>query len=63
MLKIKLIKNYYDNDDDIYEKSTVTFDSGVTVLVGCNGSGKTTTIKLILQMLKQQMMKVKQKLL
>ena len=34
-------------DEKIYAKSKVTFEPGVTVLVGCNGVGKTTMLRLI----------------
>ena len=42
--KIKLYQDYYGEDEKLYEKRSVTFDEGVTVLVGCNGSGKTTML-------------------
>ena len=34
-------------DCDIYKKSQISINPGLTVLVGCNGSGKTTFLKLI----------------
>lgn len=39
-------------DEKIYAKSKVTFEPGVTVLVGCNGVGKTTMLRLIERELK-----------
>ena len=41
-MKISLNKNYWDNEEPLYKKSDVKLDSGVTVLVGKNGNGKTT---------------------
>lgn len=41
-MKISLNKNYWDNEKPLYKKSDVELDTGVTVLVGRNGSGKTT---------------------
>ena len=38
--KFKLEKRYYGEDYDLYKKKTITINEGVTVLVGCNGSGK-----------------------
>lgn len=43
--KFKLIKDCYYKDENIFEKRTITLEPGVTVLVGCNGLGKTTLIK------------------
>lgn len=45
-LKVKLIRKYYD-DHVFFEKSEVEFEPGVTVLVGCNGYGKTTMLECI----------------
>lgn len=45
-MKIKIIKDYYDQET-IYEKNSVNLKTGLTVLVGCNGSGKTTMLKQI----------------
>jgi hypothetical protein len=39
-------------DEKIYAKSKVTFEPGVTVLVGCNGVGKTTMLRLVERELK-----------
>lgn len=46
MMKVPIIRNYYD-DGNIYEHKTVTLNPGFTVLVGCNGSGKTTMLRQI----------------
>lgn len=45
-LKVKLIRKYYD-DHVFFKKSEVKFEPGVTVLVGCNGYGKTTMLECI----------------
>lgn len=37
----------YVNKQKIFAKNTVTIHEGLTVLVGCNGSGKTSMLKLI----------------
>lgn len=52
--KFKLEKNYYDNGVDLYKKKTVTIKPGVTVLVGCNGIGKTTLMRQMESQLKKQ---------
>lgn len=43
--KFALIKDYYDEGFDLYRNKTVTIKPGVTVLVGCNGIGKTTMLR------------------
>lgn len=45
--KFKLSKDYYDEGFSLYKKGTITIKSGVTVLVGCNGIGKTTLLHQI----------------
>ena len=40
----KIEREYYEEGQKLYKKKHVTFESGVTVLVGCNGCGKTTLI-------------------
>lgn len=39
-------KNFYD-DFKLYNKTKMTFEPGITILVGCNGMGKTTMIQHI----------------
>lgn len=51
--KFKLIKKYYDDDYDLYKKRSITINEGVTVLVGCNGIGKTTLLYQIKDQLKK----------
>lgn len=52
MYKFKIIKDYYEKDEFLYEKDTIIFKEGLTVLVGCNGSGKTTLFNQIERILK-----------
>ena len=51
--KFKVIKRYYDEDYDLYKKRSITINEGVTVLVGCNGSGKTILLHQIKDQLKK----------
>ena len=44
--KIKIIQDYYEGVK-LYKKRSVEFQPGLTVLVGCNGAGKSTTIRQI----------------
>lgn len=43
----KIIQDYYDKDDYIFLKDSVTFHSGINILVGCNGAGKTTLLNIL----------------
>lgn len=52
--KFVLEKDYYGEGINLYKKKTVTINSGVTVLVGCNGIGKTTFLHQIRNKLKAQ---------
>ena len=51
--QFKIEKDYYCNGDNLYTKGAVTFKPGVTVLVGCNGLGKTTLLHEIEHQLNQ----------
>lgn len=51
--KIQLIQDYYDNDIKLYKKKAIEIKPGVTVLVGCNGIGKTTLLHQIKDRLKK----------
>ena len=44
---ISLTENPYEDDRKFYNKRKITFEEGVTTLVGCNGSGKSTIINNI----------------
>lgn len=45
--EFKIIKNYYEEEEILYNKSRIKLNTGITVLVGCNGCGKTTLIRQI----------------
>ena len=45
--RFKIERDYYDNGEMLYQKKHVTFKPGLTVLVGCNGCGKTTLMRQI----------------
>ena len=51
--KFTLERDYYDEGFNLYKKKTVTIKSGVTVLVGCNGIGKSTLLRQIRDSLKK----------
>lgn len=40
----KIYKDYCGVGCNIYKKSTITINTGITILVGCNGIGKSTLI-------------------
>lgn len=44
-MNFKISKDYYCNNINIYDKSSIDIKPGVTILVGCNGVGKTTLIQ------------------
>lgn len=52
MKEFKISKDPY-GEEKIYKKTSVTIETGVTVLVGCNGAGKTTMLKMIEDQLKE----------
>ena len=52
--KFKLSKDYYGEGFSLYKKGTITIKSGVTVLVGCNGIGKTTLLHQIQDRLRKE---------
>lgn len=47
MKKFKIIKDYYIEGENIFNKEIISFKPGITVLVGCNGYGKTTLLNII----------------
>lgn len=53
MRKFKIYKDYCDIGCDIYKNETIEIQSGLTVLVGCNGMGKTTLIHQIKSQIKK----------
>ena len=42
MKTVSIPRDYYDKKDYIYRRGTIDIKPGLTVLVGCNGCGKTT---------------------
>lgn len=52
--KFKLEPDWYGEDIRMYKKKTITLEEGVTVLVGCNGIGKTTLLQQIKAFLTKQ---------
>lgn len=54
MKTIKIIKNYYDEDFEIFKPDEINIEPGITVLVGCNGYGKSTFLKIIKQQLEEE---------
>lgn len=50
-MKINLNKNYWDSEEPLYKKGSMELNPGVTVLVGRNGSGKTTFLRQLRQYL------------
>ena len=51
--KFTLERDYYDEGFNLYKKKTITIKPGVTVLVGCNGIGKSTLLSQIKDSLKK----------
>ena len=43
----KIEREYYEKGMLLYKKRHVTFEPGLTVLIGCNGCGKTTLLKQV----------------
>ncbi|MBR6515894.1 MAG: hypothetical protein IKT40_03445 [Bacilli bacterium] len=54
MKTIKIIKNYYDEDYEIFKTDEINIEQGITVLVGCNGYGKSTFLKFIKDQLEEE---------
>lgn len=50
---IKILRDYHEEGIKLYDKSIVTFEPGITVLVGCNGAGKTTLLEQVCRNLKE----------
>lgn len=51
--KFTLIKDYYEEEVYIYKRKAIEIKPGVTVLIGCNGIGKTTLLHQIKDSLKR----------
>lgn len=54
MRKFKIVRDPFYKEDYLYKKEWVSFKEGLTVLVGCNGTGKTTLQKTISRKLKEK---------
>lgn len=52
MRKFTLSNTWYGGSDNIFKNNTLEVNTGITVLVGCNGIGKTTLLHQIKQNLK-----------
>lgn len=46
-MTIKIPKNYYGTGSEIFETRQIEINPGITVLMGCNGAGKSTFMKII----------------
>lgn len=53
--KFKIERDYYSDKDYLYQKKHVEFNPGVTVLIGCNGCGKTTLIKQLKRIITREL--------
>ena len=51
--KFQLERDYYDVGYNLYKKKTIEIKPGVTVLVGCNGIGKSTLLQQVVDKLKK----------
>lgn len=47
MRTFKVEKDYFDEGFNLFKKSNIKIEPGLTVLVGCNGTGKTTLLNHI----------------
>lgn len=47
MRKFTLSNTWYGDNDNIFKNNTLEVNTGITVLVGCNGIGKTTLLQQI----------------
>lgn len=54
MKKITVWKDPYENGYDLCKKRTIQLKEGVTVLVGCNGIGKSTLLHNIKEQIKKE---------
>ena len=46
-MKFKIETNLYDDGKPMFCKRQIEIEPGLTILVGCNGSGKTTILEAI----------------
>lgn len=57
-MEIKREKFYYEENDELFKTDSVEIYPGVTALVGCNGSGKSTMAQIIKEYCKTNNIKV-----
>lgn len=57
MRTFKIDKDYYTEGEVIFKKNNVTINPGMTILVGCNGTGKTTLLNHISEELRSNNIK------
>lgn len=57
-MEIKREKFYYEENDELFKTDSVEIYPGVTALVGCNGSGKSTMAQIIKEYCKTNDIKV-----
>lgn len=53
MREFNINKNPY-GDDILYDKENITIEPGLSILVGCNGCGKTTFLRCLREQLKEE---------
>ncbi len=53
-MRFEIIKEPFDKGTKIFKRKFITVEPGVTVLVGCNGAGKTTMLRQIENQLKKK---------
>lgn len=46
-MKLKVNKDYYDEGIEMFSTEEIAINPGVTILVGCNGYGKSTLIQMV----------------
>ena len=47
IIRFKLPRHPYDGRHQLYKKSDITLIPGITTIIGCNGSGKSTFVELL----------------
>lgn len=45
--KFKIVRDYYEKGEFLYQKKHIEFEPGLTILIGCNGCGKTTLMRQV----------------
>ena len=53
--KLKIVRDYHEAGEYLYKKKFMTFEPGLTVLIGCNGCGKTSLMQQIKNQLKNDL--------